>query len=360
MKNPFFYLGIILTILLLILAIKLIIPSEDLDYALLVKSLQAQASDFQEESFLNGVKSQSLLSLNDPSLNPNSLGSYSDLVLVQKGSLQAISPPNMIFSSTFGTLGDQDTGLGLRKEIIEYTSQSGDTVSSVAEKFDISLETLLWANNLTKKSKLKTGQTLVILPVSGVLHYVKKGETLSQIAKNYKGDLDKIVTFNELTSENDIYVGDILIIPDGVMPPVSSKQQRVASSLPQNQITLPSSYFILPLASPYSISQGLHWYNAVDLTHPGGNSCGRPVFAAAGGTVVRAKVGGWNGGSGNSISILHSDQVVTAYYHLGSVLVQPGQVVSTGEQIGTIGNTGKTTGCHLHFEVRGAVNPFAR
>lgn len=348
-----------MAVLLLVLTFKATVFSKNLDSSFLLENLQAQLLDSTEDSFLNGgsqliLSSAVLASNNSPLENP------SDLVLVQGDSLKAVSSPSMVFSQTLGMNTESSAGAILRREIIEYTVKSGDTVSSVAEEFDISLNTLLWANNLTSKSKLKDGQTLIILPISGVLHYVKKGETLSQIAKIYKSDTSKIVAFNDLASEDDIFIGDIVIVPDGVLPAPTKKQQKIASSSPLNKVALPSSYFIAPLASPYIVSQGLHWYNAVDLTHLGGNSCGRPVFAAAAGTITRAKAGGWNAGAGNNIAILHPNQVVTAYYHLGGVLVGSGQTVSAGEQIGTIGNTGKTTGCHLHFEVRGAANPFAR
>ncbi|MEK7519384.1 MAG: M23 family metallopeptidase [Patescibacteria group bacterium] len=359
LKDPFLLFGLILAISLLALAFRPIVFSENLDSSLLTKNLQAQISNAPGDSSFDGIN-QPVLTSSLSVLGPNSFDNSSDLVLVQKDSIMAVSSPVMVLSHSFGVLTGQGIESSLRKEVIEYTLREDDTLVSVAEKFGISLETLIWANNLTKKSKLKSGQALIILPVSGILHYVKKGETLSQIAKNYKSDIGKIVAFNELESEGDIYIGDILIIPDGIMPPPSKKQQKFVNPSSPNQISLPSSYFILPLASPYTISQGLHWYNAVDLTHPGGNSCGRPVFAAAGGEIVRAKAGGWNAGAGNSISVIHPNQVVTAYYHLGSVLVQSGQIVSAGEQIGTIGNTGKTTGCHLHFEVKGASNPFNR
>ena len=355
-KDPFLLLALFLIIVSLFFAFSPILFSGNFDSSFLAKSLRAQLLDPPEDSSLSRLNSQSSLNSSTLASNPNPFEDSPDLILVQKDSLRAVSSPALVFSNTFGTIVGQGIESNSRREIIEYRVQSGDTVSSVAEKFGISLETLIWANDLTKNSKLKNGQTLIILPISGVLHYVKKGENLSQVAQNYKSEVSKIVAFNELANEDDIYIGDILVIPDGKMPP----KQQITGISPPSQITIPSSYFILPVASPYRISQGLHWYNAVDLSHPGGNGCGRPVFAAAAGQIVRAKVGGWNAGSGNNISILHPNQVVTAYYHLGAVLVQPGQMVSAGEQIGTISNSGKTTGCHLHFEVRGAANPFIR
>lgn len=324
-----------------------------LDSKGIVRNLQASltnlklAEDFIEDGVVNYSKNGGPF----VGLIKNSFEESPELLLVQKSSLIALSSPVLINPKTLGTLSS-DLESGSRKEIIEYTVQSSDTLTSIAAQFGISLETLLWANNLSKNSKIKPGQALVILPVSGVIHHVKKGETIASIAKTYKSEVQKIIAFNELSTEGDIFIGDILVIPDGVMPPLPKKQIAI------DQTPLPSSYFIIPVSSPYLITQGLHWYNAIDFSHRGG-SCGKPVFAAAGGEVIKTKYG-WNAGAGNNVSILHPNGVVTIYYHLQTILVQPGQKVLTGEQIGTIGNTGITTGCHLHFGVVGAKNPFAR
>jgi len=353
LKDPFLYLAVISIILFLTLTLS---PSRflnKLDSKGIVRNLQASLTNLKlaEDFIENGVVNHSKNGGPFVGLIKNSFEESPELLLVQKSSLIALSPPFLINPKTLGTLsGDLESGS--RKEIIEYTVQSSDTLTSIAAQFGISLETLLWANNLSKNSKIKPGQALVILPVSGVIHHVKKGETIASIAKTYKSEVQKIIAFNELSTEGDIFIGDILVIPDGVMPSLPKKQIAI------DQIPLPSSYFIIPVSSPYLITQGLHWYNAIDFSHRGG-SCGKPVFAAAGGEVIKTKYG-WNAGAGNNVSILHPNGVVTIYYHLQTILVQPGQKVLTGEQIGTIGNTGITTGCHLHFGVVGAKNPFAR
>lgn len=126
-----------------------------------------------------------------------------NLFFVQKDSLKAVSSPTNVNPKVFGSLvGESEE---TRKEILEYTIEEGDTLSKIAENFGISLETVLWANDLTKNSKISVGQKLIILPVSGVLHFVQKGETLSEIAKKYKGDVEKIIEFNELDNEKDIF-----------------------------------------------------------------------------------------------------------------------------------------------------------
>ena len=283
-----------------------------------------------------------------------------DLTFIQNNSLAGISCSQIFSSKTLGALS-QGT-FDEKKEITEYTVQAGDTLSSIAANFDISLNTLLWANDLGKNSVIRPGQKLIILPVSGIIHHVKKGDTLSEIAKTYKVKVDDIIAFNELSEEGDIYIGDILIVPGGVRPAL---KKTYAYSL--NQIPVASSYFIVPVSSPYRITQGLHWYNAVDFANTGG-SCGKPVFAAAGGQVLKIKYG-YNHGAGNYIRILHPNGLITHYGHLQKILVSAGQKVSQGELIGLIGYSGRTipagpAGCHLHFGLYSSQgnpprNPFA-
>ena len=278
-----------------------------------------------------------------------------DLNIIQENSLKGASPPNTVSFQTLGSLIDDPADSG-SKEIVEYIVQTGDTLSSISEKFGISIETILWANDLNKNSVIQLGQKLIISPVSGVIYYVKKDDTLSEIAKTYKAEASEIISFNELSSEGDIYIGDILIIPNGVKP------QPVPMILPQTPLA--SSYFIVPVSSPYIITQRLHWSNAIDFSHKG-TACGKPIYAAAGGQILRVKYG-WNVGAGNYLTILHPNGVVTMYGHLQSVLVNQGDIVLQGQMIALIGGkpgmpgAGNSTGCHLHFGVQGAKNPFGQ
>ena len=280
-----------------------------------------------------------------------------DFNLIEKNSVLGVNPPIFISPQVLGSLAEEEINYyPSRNEILEYVVESGDTLSGIAKKFNISLETILWANNLNQNSTIKPGQKLIILPVSGVLHYVKKGDTLSEIAKTYKAEIEEIVAFNELHGEDDIFVGDILIIPNGKMP-----QKTTQTSLVSNWVPIASSYFICPIAPPCRITQGLHWYNAVDFSH---GKCGEPIFAAAGGTIQRVRYG-WNKGAGNYVTILHPNGVVTMYGHLQTILVEPGQKVNQGQIIALMGGkpgtpgAGRSTGCHVHFGVYGGKNPFA-
>jgi murein DD-endopeptidase MepM/ murein hydrolase activator NlpD len=284
----------------------------------------------------------------------NFLKDSPELSLVQENSIAKVSSPIIVTSQTLAALSDaNDAENGDRKEIIEYVVEKGDTISSVAAKFNISVNTILWANNLNRGSVVKPGDKLIVLPVSGVIYHVKRGDTLSEITKTYKGKTDEIITFNDLSDERDIYVGDILIIPDGTMP-VYTKPSSFA------EIPVGSSYFICP-HSACRLTQGLHWYNAVDI----GGQCGDPLYAAAAGKVLKVKYG-WNGGGGNYLTILHPNGTVTYYGHLVASLVNAEQEVSQGQIIALMGGkpgmpgAGNSTGCHVHFEVKGARNPFAR
>jgi LysM repeat protein len=279
-----------------------------------------------------------------------------EMAFLQGNSLKGIIPPVVITPQVLGSLmGSVEYEESVKKTITEYIVEPGDSVSSVAAKFGVSANTILWANDLSKGSVLKTGQKLVILPVTGVVYHVKNGDTIGAVAKTYKGKTEEIIAFNELSGEGDIFIGDILIIPNGEIP-VKAKP----SSIAQPQVPIGSSYFICPNSS-CKITQGLHWYNAIDFK----GSCGDPVFASAAGVVQKVKYG-WNGGGGNTITVLHPNGVVTGYGHISASLVTPGQSVSQGQIIATIGGkpgtpgAGISTGCHIHFSVTGARNPFAK
>lgn len=272
-----------------------------------------------------------------------------DLKIMQDNTVAGLSTPRVVSGKVLGDVFGGSTQD--KKEVINYTVQPGDTIYSIADSYKISINTLLWANSLTSSSIVKVGQNLVILPVDGVLYAVRSGDTISGIAQTYKAQSQSIISYNNLVSQDDIYIGDILIVPGGVMPKKATPVAKPA------QIPMASNYFIFPTQG--TITQGLHYYNAIDIA----NKCGTPVYAAAAGTVQRAVGnGGWNSGMGNHITILHGNGTVTYYGHLSSVLVKPGDKVNVGDRIGLIGNTGKVigvTGCHLHFQVVGAKNPLA-
>jgi murein DD-endopeptidase MepM/ murein hydrolase activator NlpD len=268
-----------------------------------------------------------------------------DINLQESGFLKSSGPPFLVSGKSLASLADFKG----RQGIEEYLVKKGDTLSSIAEKFDISLETILWANKLSHKSVIAPGQKLVILPVSGVLHIVRQGDTLTEIAELYQVKTEKIADINNLSEKGTIFAGDLLIIPGGKRPKVSQNY---------TQVPLSGSFFICPIPGPCRITQGLHWFNAVDFSN---GKCSEPVFAAAGGIVQRT---GYNSVSGYYVRIIHPNGVVTFYGHLSKIAAVSGERVRQGEIIGYIGHTGITypkgpAGCHLHFDVRFAKNPFS-
>jgi murein DD-endopeptidase MepM/ murein hydrolase activator NlpD len=232
-----------------------------------------------------------------------------------------------------------------------YVVQPGDTVLAIAERFGLRPETVLWSNaGLEANADLiRPGDPLNILPVDGVLHTVVAGDTLSSLAAKYKVALEDILNYpdNSLVDVNaQLTVGEPLVIPNGTKPYAS--QQAVAYSGGNTPATaqIGSGNFVWPTSG--SINQR-YWggHPAIDV----GAWTGAPVKAADGGYIAVA-MGGWNGGYGNHVIIDHGNGFATLYAHLNSIFVRPGENVARGQQVGSVGNTGNSTGPHLHFEIR--------
>jgi murein DD-endopeptidase MepM/ murein hydrolase activator NlpD len=230
--------------------------------------------------------------------------------------------------------------------------REGDTLSHIAEMYGVTANTILWANDLPRATSIRAGQTLVILPIAGVRHVVKKGDTINSIAKNYEGDADEIISYNDL-SDGALVVGSTIVVPGGAIhsAPVVKAASPVRSS--GSNTSAGGSWLSHPVPGALK-TQGLHGYNAVDLAGASGST----IRAAAAGEVIVSKSSGWNGGYGQYIVIRHSNGAQTLYAHLSYNSVGVGAYVGQGEVIGSMGNTGRSTGSHLHFEVRGAKNPF--
>jgi LysM repeat protein len=239
-------------------------------------------------------------------------------------------------------------------QISLYQIQEGDTLSQVAAMFSVSVNTIVWANELRSTTDIRPGDTLLILPISGVQHTVKKGDTVASIAKRYEGDADEILVYNGLEKGESLAVGSVVTVPGGRVEEVKKPTPaRSAGSRVAGGGSNTSGYYIHPL--PGSVrTQGLHGYNAIDFGAP----IGTPIRAAAAGRVIVSRVGGWNGGYGNYVVIDHPNGTQTLYAHNNSNIVWQGQSVVAGQVIGYVGNTGRSTGPHLHFEVRGTANPF--
>lgn len=237
-------------------------------------------------------------------------------------------------------------------KISVYEVRDGDSLSQIAEMFNVSVNTIRWANDL--EGAIQPGKTLVILPVTGVKHTVKTGGTVKDLAKIYNADAREIALFNGISVDTELDSGDEVVVPNGVVEEVKKKiDHKTGTKVASNAGTVAGSFLSHPL--PGSIrTQGIHGYNGVDF----GASSGTSIFAAAPGQVIISKNSGYNGGYGNYVVIKHDNGVQTLYAHMTSTAVSVGAWVSQGQTIGYVGNTGRSTGNHLHFEVRGGRNPF--
>ncbi|MEX0672800.1 MAG: peptidoglycan DD-metalloendopeptidase family protein [Candidatus Paceibacterota bacterium] len=242
-------------------------------------------------------------------------------------------------------------------QIREYVVREGDSLSHIAEMFDVSVNTVRWSNDIGANEPIIPGQKLIILPITGIRYIVESGDSISWIAKTYGGDADEIREYNNI-KDSDLSIGDEIIIPNGEIVKASTEtsssnthttpSKQTPSSAPSH-----SGYYSHP-APGAIITQRTHGYNGIDF----GASYGTPIVASAPGSVIISR-SGWNGGYGNYIVIDHNNGTQTLYAHNSQNTVSVGQSVQRGQVIGYMGSTGRSTGNHVHFEVRGAQNPFA-
>lgn len=301
--------------------------------------------------FLGGLDSQVTSFSKEGTLGEASGGPYDDGISPE---LQTVSDVSLVATTPVLTI--VPAGSTLTKEALTFTYEieNGDTLSDIAEGFGVSLETLLWANNMSSRSVIRPGDRLTILPVDGVTHTVKSGDTIESIAQKYKASPEEVLAYNSLTRSDIIKVGDVLVVPGGTPHvPVST---NTAPNAPVYTLVDAGGYFSSPAQG--RLTYGLHPYNAVDIG--GSNYCNTSVYASASGTVITADGVGWNGGYGKYIKISHPNGTVTLYAHASQLLVSKGDYVTKGQVIALMGATGNATGCHVHFEVRGALNPFAQ
>ena len=249
--------------------------------------------------------------------------------------------------------------------ITTYTVRAGDTIASVADMFNVTPATVMWANDLTAKTPLKAGTDLTIPPVSGRIITIQKGDTLTSLSKKYGVPAGDIAYANDISTDQVFMPGDILVSPDDTLdaPAAKPTAQTSAGKVAPASTQKPSAgnYFIYPL--PLAVShwvQGLHANCgcAVDIGAP----TGTPIYAVADGTVTKVTTSGYNEGWGLYVVIKHTLPngltATTLSAHMSRVVATVGETVHAGDVIGYVGTTGLTTGPHLHIEVTGVANPF--
>jgi murein DD-endopeptidase MepM/ murein hydrolase activator NlpD len=264
---------------------------------------------------------------------------------------------------------DTNVPEGVRQYAVKYTVQPGDSLFIIAKIYGVTAESILWANyDLLNDDPtfLKEGWVLTIPPTNGIYYKWKVGDTVEKIAEKYYADPEDIITWPgnhlDVSNPNAESLVDInVMIPGGyrdvvswIVPvdfaPRSGASKSIAG--PGGCITpetgpVGTQYFQWPTSATYlSGFDFMSYHLGIDIAAAEGT----PVYASDTGTVVYA---GWNDtGYGNLVAIDHNNGYKSIYAHLNSISVQCGQEIYSGSPIGMSGNTGKSTGGHLHFEIR--------
>jgi len=231
-----------------------------------------------------------------------------------------------------------------------YTVQKGDIIGNIAKDHGVSQDAIISLNKLRNTRTIQIGHLLKIPSINGILYTAKKGDTPELIADKYRVSLEKIALVNDI-SDNIVTAGAVLFLPDAKLDWVTIQE-------------INGDLFRKPLRNSYYISSRYGWrdnpfvgsrtfHNGIDMA----TSKGNPVYAALDGTVAST---GYNVTYGNYIIVSHHSGYQTMYGHLNTIQTAKGAHVTTATKIGTVGNTGQSTGPHLHFTVyknRATINP---
>jgi len=298
------------------------------------------------ESFISAQVSQesnsqriNLLSADYGPEIPQAIGGPEDIVVNKR--LALLSPQiGMIVGNNPSQVIDVDPS-----GVVTYVVQKGDTLSEIAEEFDVSVNTIKWENNLGRT--LSVGKKLDILPVTGIRHTIAKGDTFASIAKKYDVEIEDITIFNNI-DDTKLVIGEKIIVPNGIKKEVTATKTVQRSVSSSAALSLSSSnYYIRPTtgrtSSLFGPRNGSYHYG-IDFAA----QTGTPIVAAADGTVVRTSCGS---GYGKCLKIQHDNGTQTLYAHANRLFVTTGTKVTQGQKIASVGSTGRSTGPHLHFEI---------
>ena len=327
-----------------------LITDEFIQYDGLIKEYQTEGTNFTptKETYLadNVIKPQTrinthekLASLDDVDFNTVQVGEIEDYITTSRES--SVNAENIT----------------QRSSKISYIVKSGDTASTIAQKFGVSVNTILWANNLTAHSYIRPGDKLIILPMTGVLYTISSGDNLIALARYYGVDQEKIMQANHITNPNQISIGEEIIIPgakkQGSTRTIASTKRRIYKQPSGSTVARPREsakpIYGTKMNWPtvgHRITQYYSWrHNGLDIA----NKIGTPIYAADAGII---EIAGWNRyGYGNQILINHGGGKKTRYAHLSKFAVKVGDRVKKGQYIAAMGSTGHSTGPHIHFEV---------
>lgn len=288
----------------------------------------------------NNSQSLSLLAPNYSVEIPQAIGGPSDIHVNNR--LALLSPQVGVITGNISVKNIDVDPDG----IVVYVVQEGDTLSEIAESFDVSINTIKWENNLG--NTIKPGQELRILPVTGVRHTITKGDTFSKIAQTYDVETEDITVFNDINADK-LVVGKKIIIPNGVKQTVvrSVTVSGAVSKIKTTTNTYGDGYYIRPTTGPVTSLFGPRWgkyHYGIDY----GVSTGTPIVATASGTVLKTSCGT---GYGKCLVIQHKNGTQSLYAHNSKIYVTTGTNVIQGQKIAASGATGNVTGPHLHFEI---------
>lgn len=244
-----------------------------------------------------------------------------------------------------------------------HTVESGESLSVIAARYGVNVNTIIWENKLSNANSIRVGQKLLVPPVDGISYTVASGDSLEKIASKYEISVDAIIAQNGLASEV-VTSGQSVFLPGAVpaAPPVniavdyrvtdaSRDDRAVVYTNASASTSTPTGGKVFIFPTMGKITQGYHGgHYALDIA----DSSMPPIWAAGGGTVSKVSTGTWGGGYGNHVIIDHGNGLQTLYAHMDSVSVYSGQWVNQGDVLGVMGNTGRVygiTGIHLHWEV---------
>lgn len=282
----------------------------------------------------------------------DAVAAYTDTRLETKGVAFLVYAQDIIVhdDSFLGPVYSHIEKIPRRSGMETYTIKKGDTVAGLAAKFGLPVETIVSANGGVYE--LKERKKISIPNISGTVYKTNKEDTIEIIAEKFNVSAEGIKAANPGYEKILKTTGGNIVIPKE-----DEEREIIMSEYSENQLPFIRGFFALP-AKGWNWGR-LHSSNAVDIA----NVCGSPIYASATGIVIEeSSEGSWNDGYGNYILIEHENKTQTRYAHNAKNLVEVGDVVLQGKKIALMGNTGNTqgiTGCHVHFEVYGARNPFA-
>ena len=245
----------------------------------------------------------------------------------------------LIYTFTFITvlLIETLSGIGFAAGFQQHMIQKGETLSEIAQKYKVPLKSIIRANSIKSAHRIQTGKTLRIpreaFALKRTVYQVKRGDTLIAIAKRYNVEWKDLQRINGISSPHSLQIGTEILI--------HSDEIRGFSDPLRVPLVLTSKYGY----RPHPVTGRWQLHEGIDLRA----AVGTRVYASKGGRIIFA---GWKRGYGKFVGIQHEDNFTTWYGHLSRIRVKVGQIVSQGKVIGLSGNTGISTGPHLHFEIR--------